>query len=88
LRGVDQIKDGLMRSLRVLRRLGGYVVVLGNFDNAVLLHVLRVGVHGSLYAKHHRETPVRWRAAYAATLRRFPQSCMLHHRRVPFLLES
>lgn len=30
----------------------------------------------------------RWRAAYAATLNRFPHSCMLHQRRVPFLLVS
>jgi len=30
----------------------------------------------------------RWRAAYAATFKRFPHSCILHQRRVPFLLVS
>ena len=30
----------------------------------------------------------RRRAAYAETFRRFPQSCILHQRRVPFLLVS
>lgn len=33
-------------------------------------------------------TRLRWRTAYAATFRRFPQSRMLHQRRVPFLLVS
>src|SRR5690242_21291372 len=32
--------------------------------------------------------PFWCRAAYAATLNRFPHSCMLHQRRVPFLLVS
>ena len=31
---------------------------------------------------------LRWRAAYAATFKRFPHSRMLHQRRVPFLLVS
>ncbi len=32
--------------------------------------------------------PRRLRSAYAATFERFPQICMLHQRRVPFLLVS
>ena len=33
-------------------------------------------------------TQLRCRAAYVATFARFPQICILHHRRVPFLLVS
>ena len=36
----------------------------------------------------YSRSPRRWRAAYAATLSRFPHRRMLHQRRVPFLLVS